>query len=245
MGTIHTDMKPDRTIKEWADSEGINPDTARRTVSRKSGRTLGQYASISADEWRQWKPGQPDKKSGQMSRTYKNSKRVLQASPSVANEQPAGLTETKEVEREKEAPAKVSQEWEFWLINFLEMTLIIIGLARLYEWPGLVLAGMCCLFLFKAQRLARMPQHAAAVNNALRVVLAMCIASGLLHIVTFWNAIKINTSKIGYVDGEMEAVTDWWMMILKVASAVLPAIFVAYISFNAVNTTAKIHLKNN
>lgn len=73
MGTIHTDMNTDstrtRTIKEWADKFGINPDTARRTIARKSGRTLGQLSELTPDEWNAWRPGKTAKRPARTVRT--------------------------------------------------------------------------------------------------------------------------------------------------------------------------------
>lgn len=61
MGAIHdmdnTDKNRTRTIKEWAIEAGLNPDTARRVVSRNADKTLGQKSILTADEWEIWKPG--------------------------------------------------------------------------------------------------------------------------------------------------------------------------------------------
>lgn len=236
MGAIHdmdnTDKNRTRTIKEWAIEAGLNPDTARRVVSRNADKTLGQKSILTADEWEIWKPGKSGTKT--MPDKQETAKRVT-TTPVVRKDVPP---EPKP--EPKPAPPKPSFEWEFWAINFLEMTLIVIGLARLYEWPGLFLAAMCCLFIFKTLKLARKPQHSEAIKSALSVVLIMCVASGALHLVTFWNALKINTKTF---NDESEVVTDYWLLLLKIASAVLPAVFVAYISFNAVKTTAKIHVQ--
>ena len=242
MGAIYTDMEHGQTrtmtVKEWAGQSGINPDTARRTVSRKSGRTVGQLDTLTAAEWQMWKPGksgQDKTKTRPAPTPRKNSVLPDDAKPAVVKVPPPAI-------QEPEQPAKAESEWEFWVINFLEMSLIVVGLSRLYEWPGLILAAMCCLFLFKAQRLARDAKKRDAVQNALRVVLAMCVASGLLHLITFWNAIEIRTQAF---NENRELATDYWMLTLKIISALLPAVFVAFISFNAVSTTAKIHQKNN
>ena len=217
-----------RTVKDYAEQTGQNPDSVRVRASRKLGRPVGQLSALTADEWAQVYGTKPVQKPYTPT---KQEKSVLTQNPVAANVLPPGNTK---------ADASASEVWELFAINFLEMALLTIGLARLYEWPGLVLAAMCCLFLYKAQQLARRPKLAEAGKNALNVVLAMCVASGLLHIVTFWNALEIQTKTF---NDESEVVTDWLMFFLKITSAVLPAIFVAYISFNAVFTTAKIYRK--
>ena len=92
------------TVKEWAGQSGINPDTARRTVSRKSGRTVGQLDSLTADEWQMWKPGksgQDKTKTRPTPKPQKNSVLPDVSTPpavdvppvgNVEPEQPAGLT---------------------------------------------------------------------------------------------------------------------------------------------------------
>ena len=62
MGAIMDKETRTRTIKEWAELSGINPDTARRIVARKSGATAGQKTALTPDEWEAWKPGQQQKR---------------------------------------------------------------------------------------------------------------------------------------------------------------------------------------
>ncbi len=83
MGAImNTDNTRTKTIKEWADAEGVNPDTARRTISRKSGRTLGQTSTLTPDEWAMWKPG----KSGTRTPQKRNiSSTIVQPKPAARN----------------------------------------------------------------------------------------------------------------------------------------------------------------
>lgn len=77
---MNTDTRT-RTIKDWAIQDGLNPDTARRTVSRKAGRTLGQMSVLTPDEWEAWKPG----KSGQVSGQEKKKAKVKSVfSPALA-----------------------------------------------------------------------------------------------------------------------------------------------------------------
>ena len=188
MGAVQTDMNTDntRTVKDYAEQTGQNPDSVRVRASRKLGRPVGQLSALTADEWAQVYVTKPVQNPYKPAPT-KQEKSVLTQNPVAANVLPPGNTK---------ADASASEVWELFAINFLEMALLTIGLARLYEWPGLVLAAMCCLFLYKAQQLARRPKLAEAGKNALNVVLAMCVASGLLHIVTFWNVYPVVFSVI-------------------------------------------------
>lgn len=46
----------DRTVKNWADTSGIKPDTARKKASRILGRLVGQMSVLTPDEWAQVYP---------------------------------------------------------------------------------------------------------------------------------------------------------------------------------------------
>ena len=231
MGAIMTDIQTGKTVRDWARMSGRDEQTVMTQLRRRGMKGMSLDSVLSDEQWTALYAN----KSVSNQKQKSNFSIIPQAEKRAVKEAPPAPV----VDKESEI---ASFEWELWAINFLEMSLILIGLARLYEWPGLVLGAMCCLFLFKTQSLARHPKHMEAVKSALKVVLYMCIASGVLHLVTFWNALKINTKTF---NDESEVVTDWWMLLLKVTSAILPAVFVAYISFNAVKTTAKIHLKNN
>lgn len=126
------------------------------------------------------------------------------------------------------APALVISEFD--LINGLDMALIVIGLSRLYEWPGAILAAMCCLFLVKTQRLAKRREIEAANERTIEVVFWMCFASFALHCITFWNALPIAHANSGY-DG---------MLWVHLFAAAAPALFVSYLSYNSVIATRKI-----
>ena len=100
MGAIYTDMEHGQTrtmtVKEWAGQSGINPDTARRTVSRKSGRTVGQLDTLTAAEWQMWKPGKSgtDKTKTRPAPTpRKNSVLPDDAKPAVVKVPPPAIQE--------------------------------------------------------------------------------------------------------------------------------------------------------
>lgn len=119
MGAYHMDNTRTRTIKEWATEAGLNPDTVRRTVSRKSGRTLGQLSVLTPDEWEAWKPG----KSGTKNVSAQKKKSVFKSNPVVANVPPPGQHETKQPE--PNLVAKADDGWR----KFILYTLMLIPAA--------------------------------------------------------------------------------------------------------------------
>lgn len=59
MGAIHnSDMK--RTIKEWSEMHGLNPDSVRKAITRKTGQAHGILSVLTADEWQALRPGKSD-----------------------------------------------------------------------------------------------------------------------------------------------------------------------------------------
>lgn len=81
----------DRTIKEWAELSDINPDTARRVVSRNSRTTYGLKSRISAEQWETWKPGQSGTAKPKPA-PKKKEKSVFESIPAAANVLPPGDT---------------------------------------------------------------------------------------------------------------------------------------------------------
>lgn len=132
-----------------------------------------------------------------------------------------------------------TENWELDLINFLDMGLVVIGLYLLYNIPGVVLAVMVCLFLYKAQSIAKNPKLKAANRNALAVVLGVCVASFFLHVITFWNTFPVKWETVNSGKNNLE-VWQLWTNAAKIAGAVIPALFVSILSYKSVETTSKV-----
>ena len=132
-----------------------------------------------------------------------------------------------------------TENWELDIINFLDMGLVVIGLYLLYNIPGVVLAVMVCLFLYKAQGIAKNPKLKTANRNALSVVLGVCVASFFLHVITFWNTFPVEWETVNPGRKNLE-VWQLWTNAAKIAGAVIPALFVSILSYKSVETTSKV-----
>ena len=122
--------------------------------------------------------------------------------------------------------------WEFDAINLIEMGLIGWGTWLLYDVSGLFLAAMCCLFIYKTQKLVKQPKMEGSSEKSLEIVWWVCFASCGLHSITFYNSIEINHG--GANDP---------LLYVHITAAFVPALFVSVFSYKAVATTRVITLE--
>ena len=122
--------------------------------------------------------------------------------------------------------------WEFDAINLIEMGLIGWGTWLLYDVSGLFLAAMCCLFIYKTQKLVKQPKMEGSSEKSLEIVWWVCFASCGLHSITFYNSIEINHG--GATDP---------LLYIHIIAAFVPALFVSVFSYKAVATTRVITLE--
>lgn len=120
------------------------------------------------------------------------------------------------------------------VINAIDISLIFIGLWRLYALPGIALAIMVSLYFVKAQIIARNADLRQSNYNAIQVVGWMCTTAFVLHTITFWNAMQFTWVAI---DGSGAGIAR---NAVKVFSAIGPAAFVSILAFKAVETEWKI-----
>lgn len=144
-----------------------------------------------------------------------------ETNPQVNPELPTGKTNlTKLIDR---LPSRLS------VINYLEIALVGIGLQRLFGYSGIILGIMVCLYLLTALENATNPKLRSTNNNALQVVLWLCIASFFLHVVTFYNE---GTS--------IEEITDTNpIAYIRLAVAMIPAGLVSVLSYQAIQLTVE------
>lgn len=184
MNTDNTDKTRTRTVREWADSEGVSPDTARRTVSRKSGQTLGQTSPLTADEWAMWKPG----KSGtRPPRKNKTSSIIVQPKPAAQRRAPPEVGEKEEA----------VFEWATVRSFFLDALLIgiVIGhagliwydCAALWDVPGRIGGGLAFAIVCAAVMLATDPSKNITSTYALLLVFLVDTGAYWVHFPTFQN----------------------------------------------------------
>lgn len=93
MGAImNTDNKIEtrtRTIKEWAESAGLNPDSVRKAITRKTGQAHGVLSVLTVDEWEMWRPGKPGnvrEKSGKNPGNIREKKASVLTRPAAQND---------------------------------------------------------------------------------------------------------------------------------------------------------------
>ena len=92
MGAIH-DMDNrntrTRTVKEWAELHGLNPDSVRKAITRKTGQAHGVLSVLTVDEWEMWRPGKPGNvpdKSGKNPGNVRVKKASALTSPAAQND---------------------------------------------------------------------------------------------------------------------------------------------------------------
>lgn len=153
------------------------------------------------------------------------------------------IVKTRKITEPKKTPViSISKKWlpsELDVINYVEMGLISLGLWRLYGIPGAVLSVMMCLFIWKAQKIAKDPELRQSGEDSLNVVGLICFITFFLHFMTFWNA----TGDMNYsLDKDTQETYIFWIHIFV---SLFPAMFISILSFRAVRTTHKIAVDND
>ena len=188
MGAIMDKETRTRTIKEWAELSGINPDTARRIVARKSGTTAGQKTMLTPDQWEAWKPGHnPDK-----TRTATKEKTISSIVP----------TGEKRAMKKEASPAPVvdPEAWKmpsFSSIRYALLDIILIGIvlghagliwydcATLWDTPGYYAGGMAFFIIVAAVMLSTMQIKNISSQYGLVLALLVDASAGWVHYPVF------------------------------------------------------------
>jgi hypothetical protein len=143
------DNKDTRTIKQWATAAGINPDSVRKAVSRKTKRPYGITSVLTADEWEQWrpgksrKPGQPDTRTAPV-RVKKESASVFSKTPAVQNVAPS----------EKPQATKQAGKTRAWILYLLMLIPAAASIQNMhgvtFDITGHLVASILLTALFSA-----------------------------------------------------------------------------------------------
>ena len=174
MGAMHTDMNTDnrtRTVKEYAEQTGQNPDSVRVRASRKLGRPVGQLSALTADEWAQVYGTKPVQKPYTPT---KQEKSVLTQNPVAANVLPPGNTKAEPVT----LPA-LSTVRRFALDCILigivvgHAGLIWYDCAELWDVPGQIGGGLAFFIIVAAVMLATDPTK--NITSQWALFLALCV----------------------------------------------------------------------
>lgn len=188
MGAIVDKETRTRTIKEWAELSGINPDTARRIVARKSGTTAGQKTMLTPDQWEAWKPGHnPDK-----TRTATKEKTISSIAP----------TGEKRAMKKEASPAPVVHEAILEMPSFSSirsacLDMLLIGIAAghailiwydcftLWGTPGLIGGGLAFGIVLATIMLATDPTKNVTSQYALLFALVVDAGAFWVHYPVF------------------------------------------------------------
>lgn len=212
MGATHTDMDNTdtrtRTVKEYAEQTGQNPDSVRVRASRKLGRPVGQLSALTPDEWAQVYGTKAVQKTKPIPPKQKQS--VLDHPPVVANVPPPGNTKS-----EKSAPFD-------WLLFFADVraftvdallislaighaALIWYELATTYGMYGTIGGGVVFGFIVAAVLLAADRTKNITSETALYFALVIDVAAMFLHYEKFkgFGAPTENTVVICFFIGAM------------------------------------------
>lgn len=170
-----------RTVKEYAEQTGQNPDSVRVRASRKLGRPVGQLSALTADEWAQVYGTKPVQKPYKPAPT-KQEKSVLTQNPVAANVLPPGNTKAEPITLPELSTVRG------WTVDVLLISLAIghaaliwYELATTYGMYGTIGGGVVFGFIFATVLLAADRTKSETSTYALFFAAIIDIAAIFLH----------------------------------------------------------------
>lgn len=237
MGAIQTDMNTDttrtRTVKEYAEQHGLNPDSVRVRAKRKLDRTVNLKSILTADDWATMYPD----KTAPKTRTPKKEKSVFSDyPPAVSNVEPSGNRE------EKKKPAKTGR-WRGLLLYVLMLIPAAASMQNMFrvthDIGGDYFAAICLTGLFSA---APFMFVLAGVRNAVTGALvafmvlyeAFCNFTRIYGGLTGFGKNDFPTRFLGLVTDVFESGTHYTAIFLAAIMAALAAstFYAAYFELN-------------
>ena len=193
MGAImNTDNKIEtrtRTIKEWAESAGLNPDSVRKAITRKTGRPYGLTSMLTPDEWEQWRPGKPGnvpEKSGKNPGNVRVKKASVLTSPAAQNDVSPDIKPEQEVRFPQIATVRRTA-LDVLLIGIVigHAGLIWYDCAAMWGEPGQIGGGLAFCIVLAAVMLATDSSKNITSQYALFLALLVDVGAYWVHFPTF------------------------------------------------------------
>lgn len=172
-----------KTIKQWADSAGVNPDSARKKASRTFGGSYGLTSVLSDFQWEQL---YPSKSPGIVVSTPKEKSKFV-----PAGGRPAGSKEN--------SPAPLEKAWNPDKLRRAMLDIILIGIvtghagliwydcAVLWDTPGAIGGGLAFFIIVAAVMLATDPSKNISSQWGLFLALLVDAGAGWVHYPVFQN----------------------------------------------------------
>ena len=178
----------DKTIKQWADISGVNPDSARKRASRTFGVAYGTTSMLSDVQWAQL---YPDKSPEIIVSTQKEKSKFV-----PAGGRPAGSKENSPAPLKPAGPAR---KIDIQALRRLTLDTILIGIvtghagliwydcAVLWDTPGSIGGGLAFFIIVAAVMLATDPSKNISSQWGLFLALLVDAGAGWVHYPVFRN----------------------------------------------------------
>lgn len=192
MGAIH-DMDNrntrTRTVKEWAIEAGLNPDSVRKAITRKTGQAHGVLSVLTVDEWEMWRPGKPGnvrEKSGKNPGNIREKKASVLTRPAAQNDVSPDIKPDREIRFPQIATVRRTA-LDVLLIGIVigHAGLIWYDCAAMWGEPGQIGGGLAFCIVLAAVMLATDTAKNITSQYALFLAFLVDVGAYWVHFPTF------------------------------------------------------------